>query len=262
MRKFPTPRASGVARPRRAQAVKLSISCLWFRCDAFSGRFDANHAQSNKPDKHHRPGGGFRYDIRAKPLFAVPIRQPFRDHDPAGERTSRSSAETPGNPVARFDGDRLRARRRDVQRATGQSPNTSCFTSARAAFETKKAVVAQTERHQPAEPSALATVPTVSKNSARPASNVRTGDQHREQVGVEQRLRCAVGQTSRQLGFPRLSADEVIERLGPLWRRSRDLHPPLPAAGGRSALQSVINSPKGSQRSPPNLASRNCRLTR
>lgn len=36
-----------------------------------------------------------------------------------------------------------------------------------AAFETTNAVVAQTERHQAAEPSALATVSTVSKNSPR-----------------------------------------------------------------------------------------------
>src|SRR3984957_13256112 len=39
--------------------------------------------------------------------------------------------------------------KRDAHRATGPSPNTSCFTSAEAAFETTKAVVAHTERHHP-----------------------------------------------------------------------------------------------------------------
>jgi hypothetical protein len=47
-------------------------------------------------------------------------------------------------------------------------------------------------------------------------STIRTGYHHREQAGVEQRLGCAVGQTSHKLGFASLAADNVIDRLGPL----------------------------------------------
>ena len=61
------------------------------------------------------------------------------------------TAQKPGNASTETD---FARGKRDVHRATGPSPNTSCFTSAEAAFETTKAVVAQTEKNtNPPEPS-------------------------------------------------------------------------------------------------------------